>query len=135
LLFGDEHVERYLETDGEVGHRWMRDTTILILFTSGRTTGKQRKHALIYREDGGRYVVVASKGGAASHPDWYLNLAADPHVQVQVKGDRFDAVARTATGEERERLWTKMAEVWPYYDGYQRKTKRVIPVVLLEPTG
>lgn len=135
MLYGDEHVQRYLETDGEEGYRWMRDTSILVLFTTGRKTGQERKHALIFRADDDRYVVVASKGGADEHPAWYLNLQADPHVQVQVKGDRFEAVARDASGVERERLWTKMAEVWPQYDDYQKKTDREIPIVVLEPTG
>lgn len=135
MLFGDEHVERYLETDGEEGYRWMNDTTTLVLFTTGRKSGEQRKHALIFREDDDRYVVVASKAGADTHPAWYLNLQADPHVQVQIKGERIDVRARDASGDERERLWTKMAEVWPQYNDYQTKTSREIPVVVLEPTG
>lgn len=135
MLFGDEHVRRYLETDGEEGYRWMRDTSILILFTAGRKTGAERRHALIFREDEDRYVVVASKGGADEHPEWYQNLKTNPEVQVQIKGDRFDALARDASGAERDRLWAKMAEVWPDYDNYQKKTDREIPIVVLEPTG
>ena len=135
MLFGDEHVRRYLETDGEEGYRWIRDTSILILFTSGRKTGAERRHALIFQEDEDRYVVVASKGGADEHPEWYQNLKTNPEVQVQIKGDRFDALARDASGAERDRLWAKMAEVWPDYDNYQKKTDREIPIVVLEPTG
>lgn len=134
MLFGDKHVQRYLETDGAEGYWWYRGTTILILTTTGRRTGLQRRNALIYREDGGRYVVVASKGGAARHPDWYLNLKENADVEVQVKGELFAARARDATPEERPRLWAMMTEVWPDYDSYQRKTSREIPVVVLERT-
>lgn len=134
MLFGDKHVQRYLETDGAEGYSWYRGTTILILTTTGRRTGLQRRNALIYREDGGRYVVVASKGGAARHPDWYLNLKENADVEVQVKGELFAARARDATPEERPRLWAMMTEVWPDYDSYQRKTSREIPVVVLERT-
>jgi deazaflavin-dependent oxidoreductase (nitroreductase family) len=131
-LYGAEHVRRYLETDGEVGYRWRNDAPILILTTTGRKSGEERLRPLIFGEDDGRYVVVASQGGAPAHPDWYLNLAADPNVHVQIKGDRFAARARTAEGEERARLWRTMAEIWPPYDEYQRRTDRTIPVVVLE---
>lgn len=132
MLYGAEHVRRYVETDGEEGYYWRRGTTTLILTTTGRKTGEPRQHALIFREDDGRYVVVASKGGAADHPQWYHNLRANPEVQVQVRGDRFKARARDASPEERPRLWAKMNEVWPDYNGYQARTKREIPVVVLE---
>lgn len=131
-LFGAEHVRRYLETDGEVGDRWRNDAPILILTTRGRRSGEERPKPLIFGEDDGRYVVVASKGGAQRHPDWYLNLRADPDVHVQVKADRFRARARTAEGEERARLWRRMAGIWPAYDDYRQKTEREIPVVVLE---
>ena len=131
-LFGAEHVRRYLETDGEVGYRWRNDAPILILTTRGRRSGEERPKPLIFGEDDGRYVVVASKGGAQRHPDWYLNLRADPDVHVQVKADRFRARARTAEGEERARLWRRMAGIWPAYDDYRQKTEREIPVVVLE---
>jgi len=77
-------------------------------------------------------VIVASKGGAPSHPHWYLNLAANPEVEVQIKSERFPAQARTTEGTERERLWRQMNVMWPHYDEYQQKTDRVIPVVVLE---
>jgi len=130
-LFGDEHVRRYEETDGEVGYLW-NGATALVLTTTGRKTGATRKHALICGFDGESPVVVASQGGAPTHPNWYLNLTADPHVRVQVKSDRFDAIARTAEGEERARLWKLMTDVWPNYDEYTKRTTRVIPVVVLE---
>jgi deazaflavin-dependent oxidoreductase (nitroreductase family) len=87
---------------------------------------------LIYNQDGDRYIVIASKGGADTHPEWYLNLVANPEVEVQVKADRFTARARTATKEEKERYWPGMAQMWPDYDNYQAKTSREIPLVILE---
>jgi deazaflavin-dependent oxidoreductase (nitroreductase family) len=131
-LFGEEHVRRYRETGGEVGHRWKRDSKILLLTTKGRKSGEPRTKPLIYEEDGDRYVIVASKGGAPAHPDWYLNLPQDPTVELQVLDDVFPARARTAEGEERERLWHLVNRQWPDYDSYQTKTDREIPVVVLE---
>ncbi|MCG5220041.1 nitroreductase family deazaflavin-dependent oxidoreductase [Streptosporangium sp. KLBMP 9127] len=131
MLFGEEHVKRYQETDGEEGHDW-NGTVTLILTTTGRKTGKRRNSPLIYQKYGDDYLVVASKGGDDAPPLWYLNLTADPEVQVQVKGDRFTARARTATPEEKADMWRTMTAVWPDYDDYQRKTAREIPVVVLE---
>jgi deazaflavin-dependent oxidoreductase (nitroreductase family) len=130
-LIGDEHVRRYRETDGEVGYLW-NGAPALILTTTGRRTGQPRDSALIFGADGDRFVIVASMGGAPTHPQWYLNLVANPEVQVQVKGDRFTARARTAEGDERARLWKLMTDIWPNYDQYQERTDRVIPVVVLE---
>jgi deazaflavin-dependent oxidoreductase (nitroreductase family) len=131
-LFGKEHVRRYRETGGEVGHIWKEGSTILLLTTIGRTSGEPRTTPLIYAEDGDRYVIVASQGGAPDHPGWYKNLAQTPEVELQVRGEVFPAQARTAEGEERERLWRKANEIWPHYDEYARKTEREIPVVVLE---
>jgi deazaflavin-dependent oxidoreductase (nitroreductase family) len=131
-LFGDAHVRRYQETGGEVGHIWREGSTILLLTTTGRTTGERRTTPLIYAADGDRYVIIASKGGAPDHPGWYLNLAKSPEVELQVKGEVFRARARTAQGEERERLWKKANQVWKHYDEYAAKTPREIPVVVLE---
>jgi deazaflavin-dependent oxidoreductase (nitroreductase family) len=133
VLFGQEHVDRYRETDGEEGHEW-RGTTALLLTTTGRHSGEKRTLPLIYQGDGDRYVVVASKGGSKDHPGWYYNLVEDPAVEVQVLGDRFKARASTAEGEERERLWKLMTAAWPAYDEYQTKTDRQIPVVVLTQT-
>ena len=134
-LFGDAHVRRYRETGGQVGHLWREGSTILLLTTTGRTSGERRTTPLIYAEDGDRYVIVASKGGAPDHPGWYKNLAKDPEVELQIKDQVFRARARTATGEERERLWRKANQVWPHYDEYAKKTSREIPVVVLERIG
>jgi deazaflavin-dependent oxidoreductase (nitroreductase family) len=87
------------------------------------------------QQDGDRYVIVASKGGAPAHPDWYLNLQKDPDVELQLLDEVFPARARTAEGEERERLWHLVNQQWPDYDNYQTKTEREIPVVVLERTG
>lgn len=131
MLFGEEHVRKYVETDGEVGHEWLHGTTTLVLTTTGRKSGEKYQHALIYRTWGDDYVVVASKGGAPEHPDWYLNLKADPDVEVQVGDDKFAATARDATADERPQLWAMMSEVWPDYDEYQKKTEREIPIVVV----
>jgi deazaflavin-dependent oxidoreductase (nitroreductase family) len=131
-LFGEEHVRRYRETGGEVGHDWRRGSKILLLTTKGRKTGEPRTTPLIYENDGDAYVIVASKGGTPEHPGWYLNLDKDPGVELQVRDEVFPARARTATGDERERLWKLAAQQWPDYDEYQKKTDRVIPVVVLE---
>lgn len=131
MLFGDEHVKRYLATDGAEGHDW-QGTTVLLLTTTGRRTGQPRTLPLIYQKHGDDHLVVASKGGADQPPAWYLNLEANPEVEVQVHGDRFTARARTATAEEKPELWTIMTATWPAYDEYQTKTDRDIPVVVLE---
>ncbi|HEY1458241.1 MAG TPA: nitroreductase family deazaflavin-dependent oxidoreductase [Solirubrobacteraceae bacterium] len=131
MLFGEEHVSRYQQTDGEEGHDW-QGTTVLILTTTGRRTGERRSTPLIYQRDGDHYLVVASKGGAPQPPAWYLNLQTNPEVQVQVLGDRFDAHARVATPEEKPDMWETMLAVWPAYEDYQSKTSREIPVVVLE---
>lgn len=131
-LFGDEHVRRYRETGGEVGHIWREGSTILLLTTEGRTSGEKRTVPLIYASDGDRYVIIASKGGAPDDPGWYKNIEKTPEVELQVKADVFRARARTAQGEERARLWKKANEVWPHYDEYAARTPREIPVVVLE---
>ena len=132
MLFGQEHIDRYEETDGKEGHDWEKGTKALILTTTGRKSGDDRKAPLIYGEADGNYLLVASKGGADKPPAWYLNLRANPEAKVQVWGDRFDVHARDASDEEKPRLWKVMTEEWPDYDQYQTKTERQIPVVVLE---
>jgi deazaflavin-dependent oxidoreductase (nitroreductase family) len=129
-LFGQEHVRVYRETAGERGYHW-RGTTILLLTTKGRRSGEARTMPLIYRSDGERWIVVASKGGAPRHPSWFENLAADPEATIEVKGEQIPVHATVAEGPERERLWSLMTEVWPPYDEYQARTDREIPVVVL----
>jgi deazaflavin-dependent oxidoreductase (nitroreductase family) len=129
-LFGPEHVRVYRETAGARGYRW-RGTTILLLTTKGRTSGEPRTTPLIHRVDGDRWVVVASKGGAPDHPDWFKNMRADPEATIEVEADEIPVTASVAEGDERARLWAAMTEEWPAYDDYQRKTEREIPVVVL----
>jgi deazaflavin-dependent oxidoreductase (nitroreductase family) len=131
-LFGDEHVRRYQETDGAEGYHWRNDTTILLLTTKGRKSGKERPSPLIYSDYDGKHLVVASKGGADTAPDWFLNLQQNPEVTVQIKGEKFRAKARTATPDEKPAMWEHMVQVWPDYANYQAKTEREIPVVVLE---
>jgi deazaflavin-dependent oxidoreductase (nitroreductase family) len=131
-LLGDEHVRRYRETDGEVGYEWNGAPTLL-LTTTGRRSGAARTSALIFGRDGDDYLVVASVGGMPNHPAWYRNLQADPNATIQVKGEVLDVVARTASADEKPRLWEHMNEVWPNYETYQGRTDREIPVVILSP--
>lgn len=129
-LFGDEHVRQYEATSGKVGHDW-NDTSVLILHTRGRKSGETRKNPLIYGRDGDDYLIVASKGGAAEDPGWYKNLEANPEVTIQVWDQIIPVTARTATREEKQRLWPIMLKEWPAYDSYQQKTQRDIPLVIL----
>ncbi|MEW9549005.1 nitroreductase family deazaflavin-dependent oxidoreductase [Nonomuraea sp. NPDC050783] len=131
MLYGKEHVQRYQETDGAEGHDW-NNTTVLLLTTKGRSSGRPYTTPLIYQPYGDDYLVVASYGGAPDDPQWYKNLKAEPEVEVQVKGDKFKARARTARPEEKSDMWRVMAATWPQYDEYQQKTDREIPVVVLE---
>jgi deazaflavin-dependent oxidoreductase (nitroreductase family) len=131
-LFGNEHVRSYRETGGELGHDWKEGSSVLLLTTKGRKTGQERTIPLIYGTAGDDYVIVASKGGADEPPGWYVNLEADPDVEVQVLDDVFTARARTASREEKPQLWETMVGEWPHYAEYQEKTDREIPVVVLE---
>ena len=135
-----DHIRRYVETDGAEGHMW--DSSVfggpgvvptLLLTTTGRKSGKSLTLPLIYGTTETGYAIVASKGGDPSHPAWYLNLSANPEVEVQVAAKRFRATARTAEGPERSTLWDQMVGIYAPYTDYQEKTEREIPVVVLEP--
>ncbi len=130
-LFGQEHADRYRETDGEEGHDWA-GTTVLLLTTTGRRSGAERVTPLIYQRHGDDLVVVASNGGG-NPPGWFHNLEADPTVTVQVKAGRHTARARVATPEERPELWRIMTATGTPYDDFQAKADHEIPVVVLEP--
>ena len=132
-LIGEEHVRQYRATDGEVGYLW-NDAPILLLTTSGRRSGELRTSALIFGRDGDDYLVVASMGGAPRHPSWYLNITAQPNAEIQVRADRIPVIGRTASDDEKPRLWRIMTDVWPNYDAYQTRTDRSIPVVVLSPS-
>ena len=137
-----DHLTAYLTTDGAAGH-WYdasakggpRCVASLLLTTLGRKSGKELQLPLFYGESDEGLVIVASKGGAPEHPAWYLNLEANPDVKVQVGADKYAARARTVTGEKRAEMWAMMNKVWPFYDAYQKKTQREIPVVVLERVG
>ncbi len=131
-LKGEEHVRVYRETKGETGYIWNGVTTLLLTFT-GRKSGQQRTIAIIYTQVGDSPVIIASKGGWPTHPQWYLNLLENPECEVQVKDKVFKARARTANSPEREAIWAECVKNWPNYDIYQSRTDRLIPVVVLDP--
>ncbi len=133
-LLNQEHVRRYRETDGEVGHIWS-GATALLLTTVGNKSGEPRTTPLIYARDGNDFIVIASKGGAPKHPAWYLNICKTPEVEIQVKEKVMKATATTVEGPERERLWQLAVDVWPNYEQYAERTERRIPVVRLTPLG
>ena len=126
------HSGVYRATGGKLLGRMGR-SPILILNTVGRKSGKKRATPLLYAVDGEDFVIIASKGGAPSHPAWYLNLKATPHASVEVADREVRVSAEEVDGEEKERLWKRMAEMYPTYDDYQKKTKRKIPLLVLHP--
>ena len=121
----------YRLTNGRLGGRLL-GMPVLLLTTTGRRSGERRTVPLTYFEDGDALLVVGSKGGSPRHPDWYLNLVADPDAEIQVGGERRRVRGRTATTEEAERLWPMVLERAPVYGKYRAKTSREIPLVLLE---
>jgi len=136
-----QHLDLYAR-DPQKGHDW--DSTavggpgvlpVLLLTTRGRKSGAMRTLPLIYKKVGAAYVIIASKGGAPSHPAWYLNLLADSDCRIQVAHDHHRVRARTAEGSQRESLWDQLAEIYPPYNDYQASTPRKIPVVVLDPVG
>lgn len=126
-----KHIQQYVETNGQQGHIFNGDPTLL-LTTRGRKSGKLYRTALIYGQDGERYLLVPSNGGSDDHPSWYLNLVEHPEVDLQVGAEKFKAQARTATPEEKPALWAIMTKIFPTYNTYQKKAKREIPLVILE---
>lgn len=134
-----EHLDLYAR-DPQKGHDW--DSTVvggpgvlpvLLLTTTGRKSGARRTLPLIYKKVGEGFVIIASKGGAPSHPAWYLNLMAAPACEIQVAYDHFRVRARVAEGVERDTLWRQLVEIYPPYTDYQKATAREIPVVVLDP--
>lgn len=126
-----KHIQNYVESEGEKGHKWNGHFTLL-LTTKGRKSGKLRRTALIYGQDGEKYLIVASNGGSEEDPNWYLNLMEDPNVELQVGAEKFSAHARTANAKEKPRLWKIMSKIFPTYDKYQAKAEREIPLIILE---
>jgi deazaflavin-dependent oxidoreductase (nitroreductase family) len=129
------HVFLYRASGGRIGGRFRKTAPVLLLTTTGHKTGKQRTTPLLYVEDGGRYAVVGSVGGAPAHPGWYLNLRANPAATIQLGRRTLRVTAETAGPEERGRLWALVTRMYPSYDAYQAKTSREIPVVILSPAA
>ena len=127
-----DHVEQYLSTGGQEGFIW-EGAECIILTTTGRRSGKLRRTPLIRVAHGDGYLVVASMGGAPQHPQWYLNITANPEVTINDRAEAHELVARTATAEEKAALWAVACEQWPAYADYQAGTERDIPLVICEP--
>jgi len=127
-LIGDLRANQGQATSGP-----FRGGSVLILTTTGAKSGETRENPLAYTRTGDDYVVIASKGGAPTHPAWFHNLLANPEVKVEVLGETIPVRARVAEGEEHQRLYDAQAAVMPGFADYQRKTTRKIPVVVLEP--
>jgi F420H(2)-dependent quinone reductase len=120
-------------TGGRLGARFPGGAPILLLTVKGRKSGQPRTVPLLYLADGDRFVLVASKGGMSHHPTWFLNLEANPQVEVEVGGERRAMVAQRATAEEKRALWPRLTQMYGEYDTYQARTTRDIPVVILSP--
>lgn len=123
----------YQKSGGKLGGKFLQGAPVALLTTTGRKTGQPRVSPLLYLRDGDRVVLVASKGGAATNPMWYLNLKANPAVSIQIKDEVLNLKARDATEDERARYWPKLAAMYTSFDDYQSWTDRVIPVVICEP--
>jgi deazaflavin-dependent oxidoreductase (nitroreductase family) len=128
-------IEEFRSNEGRVGGRF-QGRTLLLLHHQGARTGTWRVNPLAYQSlDGGGWAVFASKGGSPRNPDWYHNLLANPRAKVEIRAETVDVVARVARGEERERIWGRQKRIFPGFAGYELRTDREIPVVILEPVG
>ena len=128
------HAGVYRATGGKLFGR-MGKSPILLLNTVGRKSGKKRTSPLLYVMDGENFVIIASKGGAPTHPAWYLNLRNDPEATVEIGGREVRVRAEEVDSEAKARLWRKMVEMYPTYDDYQKKTEREIPLLILHPVS
>ena len=124
-------IEEFRRNQGKVGGPF-DGRPIVIVTMKGRKTGREITKPLVYVSDSDRVIIVGSKGGAPTHPEWYLNIVANPVVTVEVPGDTYQARAVVQEGAERDRLWQKMVEAMPFFADYQTKTARQIPVLALE---
>lgn len=132
--FAAEHTRRYIATDG-ADDGWEGPRPILILYTTGRRSGALRRNPLLYFDHQGTRYVVGSVGGGPKHPEWYLNLTADPTVHVRVMDEVYRATARTISPEERAVVWPELVANYPVFGEYEAKTDRQIPLVELTPVG
>jgi deazaflavin-dependent oxidoreductase (nitroreductase family) len=130
--FNQQVIDQFRENNGTMVTGIFKGAPLLLLTTTGARTGRRRTTPLAHSRDGDRYVVIASKGGAPSNPDWFRNLLANPEVTIEVGGDKFDARASVPSGSERKRLFDQQAALMPNFAEYQEKTTREIPVVVLE---
>jgi deazaflavin-dependent oxidoreductase (nitroreductase family) len=125
-------IEEFRANDGRVGGHF-EGKPLLLLHTTGAKSGEERVNPVAYTQDGDKLVVIASKGGAPSHPDWYHNIVAHPQVTVEVGTEKIEATASVAQEPERRRLYDKMIQVMPGFAEYEKKTTRSIPVIVLTP--
>jgi deazaflavin-dependent oxidoreductase (nitroreductase family) len=130
--FARSHIWVYRRTNGLLGSRLLWFPAAL-LTTTGRKSGQPRTTPTLYLRDGDRIILPASFGGRDQNPGWYLNLKANPEVQVQIGGEQLRLNARDATGQERKRYWPPLIKMYPPYRGYRDATDRVIPLVVCEP--
>jgi deazaflavin-dependent oxidoreductase (nitroreductase family) len=126
-----KQAEEFEASDGQSANL-LRGRPIIVMTSVGAKSGKLRKTALMRVEHAGDYAVVASKGGHDSHPTWYWNIVAHPHVELQDGAVKRDYLARELAGTERDEWWTRATEAWPDYDSYTQKTDRLIPIFVLE---
>lgn len=126
-------IEEFRSNEGKVGGGF-EGVPMLILHTKGRKSGDSRQNPLVYQQVGDDIAIFGSKGGAPTHPDWYLNVVANPDVAVEVGTERFDGRARVLTGDEREKVWTKQKKLMSGFADYESRTTREIPVILIERT-
>ena len=129
-----QQVADFESSEGQRGNT-IRDLPVIVLTTKGARTGNLRKSPLMRVEHDGKYLLVASLGGAPKHPLWYFNVVANPAVEIQDGAAKQDMTARELTGAEREEWWKRAVEAFPPYADYQRKTSRLIPILLCEPVG
>jgi len=132
--FNASVIAEFRANDGRVGGMF-EDMPLLLLHHTGAKSGTERVNPLAYLLDDGRYVIIASKGGAPTNPDWYHNLKANPRAKIEVGADTFDVVASEASGEERDRLYRAQAERLPQFADYEAGTARTIPVIVLTPAA
>ncbi len=133
-LVGKFNIWLYRKSNGRLGAKLPgSDAPICLLTTTGRRSGIARTIPLLYLADGARVVVVASMGGMSKHPEWYLNVVANPKVTVEIEGDAQAMLASTATPEEKSALWPRLVDMYKSYDTYQQRTTRDIPVIICTP--
>jgi len=125
-------IEEFRANDGRVGGNF-DGKPLLLLHTTGAKSGEERVNPVAYTKDGDKLVVIASKGGAPTHPDWYHNIVAHPQVSVEVGTEKFEATAAVAKEPDRRRLYDEMVKIMPGFADYEKKTTRSIPVIVLTP--